>query len=122
MERSGGRGLVALAGLLAAHRALAPARGLRVVDQVAEVVGQTRGTDAGGLEHLAGAEFAGARLPMPARLLIGEHDPLGAVLAAGFERRGEDAAYEIVPGAGHFLPEERPALVADRALALLGRS
>ena len=59
---------------------------------------------------------------MPSRLLIGEHDPLGAHMAAGFERRGEDAAYEIVPGVGHFLPEERPALVAERALALLERA
>ena len=64
--------------------------------------------------------FAGARLEMPARLLIGERDPLGAQLAAGFERHGADAAWEIVPGAGHFLPEERPALVAERARALLG--
>ena len=67
-----------------------------------------------------GGSFAGARLPMPARLLIGEHDPLGAALAAGFERHGEDAGHEIVPGAGHFLPEERPAVVAERALELLG--
>jgi pimeloyl-ACP methyl ester carboxylesterase len=64
-------------------------------------------------------EFAGARLEMPTRLLIGEHDPLGAHLAAGIERHGPDAAHEIVPGAGHFLPEERPALVAERARALL---
>ena len=67
-----------------------------------------------------GGRFAGARLEMPARLLIGEHDPLGAALAAGFERHGADAAYEVVPGAGHFLPEERPAVVAERALELIG--
>ncbi len=72
----------------------------------------------GELAASAGGGFAGARLPMPARLLIGERDPLGAALAAGFERHGEDAAHEVVPGAGHFLPEERPALVAERALEL----
>ena len=73
-------------------------------------------------EFLAPArgEFAGGRLEMPARLIIGEHDPLGAQLAAGFERRGADASWEVVPGAGHFLPEERPELVSERALALLG--
>ena len=64
--------------------------------------------------------FAGKRLEMPARLLIGEHDPLGAALAAGLEHHGADAATEVVPGAGHFLPEERPELVSERALALLG--
>ena len=63
--------------------------------------------------------FAGRRLEMPARLLIGEHDPLGSALVAGFERHGPDAAWEVVPGAGHFLPEERPALVAERAVALV---
>jgi pimeloyl-ACP methyl ester carboxylesterase len=67
-----------------------------------------------------GGRFAGARLAMPARLMIGEHDPLGAALAAGFERRGDDAAWEVVPGVGHFLPEERPAVVVERALELLG--
>ena len=69
----------------------------------------------------AGGRFDGARLAMPARLLIGEHDPLGAHMAAGFERRGDDAAFEIVPGAGHFLAEERPAVVADHFLDLRKR-
>jgi pimeloyl-ACP methyl ester carboxylesterase len=64
-------------------------------------------------------KFAGRRLEMPSRLLIGEHDPLGAQLAAGFERHGADASWEIVDGVGHFLPEERPAVVAERAQALL---
>jgi len=68
---------------------------------------------------LAG-RFPGTRLAVPARLLIGEHDPLGPALAAGFERHGDDAAHEVVPGAGHFLPEERPAVVAERMRELFG--
>ncbi|NUT56861.1 MAG: alpha/beta hydrolase [Thermoleophilia bacterium] len=68
---------------------------------------------------LAGGAFKGGRFTMPARLLIGEHDPLGAHLVKGFERHGVDAAWEVVPGAGHFLPEERPQVVSERALALL---
>ncbi len=67
-----------------------------------------------------GSAFKGGRFTMPSRLLIGEHDPLGAHMAAGFERHGDDAAWEVVPGAGHFLPEERPAVVAERAVALAG--
>ena len=67
----------------------------------------------------SGGQYAGARLAMPARLLIGEHDPLGPALAAGIERHGDDAAHEVVPGAGHFLPEERPELVVARARELL---
>ena len=67
---------------------------------------------------LIGRQFADGRFAMPARLLIGEHDPLGAHLVKGFERHGADAEWEIVPGAGHFLPEERPAVVAERAKAL----
>ena len=63
--------------------------------------------------------FENRRLEMPARLLIGERDPLGAALAAGFERHGADAAHEVVPDVGHFLPEERPQIVVERARELL---
>ena len=66
---------------------------------------------------LAGG-FKGRRLGVPSRLLIGDRDPLGAELAAGFERHGDDAASEVVPDCGHFMPEERPAVVAERARAL----
>ena len=52
------------------------------------------------------------RPQMPARLLVGRRDPLGLYIAEGFP--GE---VEIVDGAGHFLPEEAPALVAERIRA-----
>jgi pimeloyl-ACP methyl ester carboxylesterase len=63
-------------------------------------------------KNLMGA-FRGRRFAMPARLLHGRRDPLGRELVQGF--KGE---VEFVDGAGHFLPEEKPALVAERIRAM----
>jgi pimeloyl-ACP methyl ester carboxylesterase len=63
-------------------------------------------------KNLMGA-FRGRRFAMPARLLHGRRDPLGRELVQGF--KGE---IEFVDGAGHFLPEEKPALVAERIRAM----
>ena len=61
--------------------------------------------------------FARERFAMPARLLMGRRDPIAA-FAGGFERHGADAAVEMIDGCGHFVPEERPQLVAERAREL----
>jgi pimeloyl-ACP methyl ester carboxylesterase len=63
--------------------------------------------------------FAGRRLGVPARLVVGREDPLDAGFAEGFERHGDDAQAEILEGCGHFVPEERPARVAEHARALI---
>ena len=61
------------------------------------------------------------RLTMPTRIMIGAGDPaIRPFLLDGAEREADDLAVEIVPGCGHFVPEERPALVAERARALFG--
>jgi pimeloyl-ACP methyl ester carboxylesterase len=73
------------------------------------------------LPAAARGAFAGKRLAMPSRLLFGRRDPLGTVFAEGFERRGDQASLELVDRAGHFLPEERPELVAERAREVFSR-
>lgn len=62
--------------------------------------------------------YSGRRLTMPTRLLFGRRDGLGPELAEGLERHGDDAQVEFIDGCGHFVPEERPDLVAERARAL----
>ena len=65
--------------------------------------------------------FAGQRLDIPTRLLFGANDfyiPL-AVLEE-VEAHGDDLTLEVVRGCSHWLPEERPDLIADRAMALFG--
>jgi pimeloyl-ACP methyl ester carboxylesterase len=65
--------------------------------------------------------FAGQRLEAPTRLLFGADDfyiPL-AVLE-GVESHGDDLTLEVVTGCSHWMPEELPDLIADRAQALFG--
>jgi pimeloyl-ACP methyl ester carboxylesterase len=68
----------------------------------------------------AAGAFKGRRLGVPARLVVGRRDALGPVFAEGFEHHGDDAAWEVLEGCGHFVPEERPAEVAARARELFG--
>jgi len=63
--------------------------------------------------------YEGLRLTMPSRLLIaGDDQAVPELLARGFEPYAEDMTLEVVEGCGHFMPEERPELVARRALEL----
>jgi pimeloyl-ACP methyl ester carboxylesterase len=72
------------------------------------------------LVHEAG-RAPGGRLHVPTRLMTGNQDhAVPPVLLEGAEREADDLAVEIVPGCGHFLPEEAPELVAERALAPFG--
>jgi pimeloyl-ACP methyl ester carboxylesterase len=70
----------------------------------------------------AAGRFKDKRLGVPARLIVGRRDMLGPVFAEGFEHHGDDAAWEVLEGCGHFVPEERPDEVAERARTLFRRS
>jgi pimeloyl-ACP methyl ester carboxylesterase len=70
------------------------------------------------LRTLAATARGGAPEPrstVPTLLMIGARDmAVTPELAAGFEHVGADTRTEVVPGAGHFIPDTHPQLVAAR--------
>ncbi len=69
-----------------------------------------------------GPDVSQMRLTRPTRFLFGLAD--GAItphVLRGIERRGGDLTVELVPDSGHFICEEKPELVADRARELFAR-
>ena len=67
--------------------------------------------------------YDGMRLTVPTRLLLGSKDTaISPLLIRGFEPHADQMATEIVAGAGHFLPEERPELVVQRATELFSNA
>jgi pimeloyl-ACP methyl ester carboxylesterase len=62
--------------------------------------------------------YADARLEVPTRLVMGEDDPLPHQ-AIRYERHTDDMSLELVPGCGHFIADEMPDLVAERAREFL---
>ena len=63
----------------------------------------------------------GQRLRVPTRIMLGARDPaIPVVLLDGAEDDADDVRVEIVPECGHFVAEEHPALVAQRARELFG--
>jgi len=94
-----------------------------------EVYEATMGSDAGAmattamyrsfllkeLPAIALGRYRDARLDVPTQLIVGERDPITRVSALdGYERHAPCMTVERVPDAGHFLPEERARLIAQR--------
>ena len=60
--------------------------------------------------------YLSQRLETPTRVLYGREEGIDPALLGGFERNADDMRLEVVDGAAHFLVDERPDLVAQRAL------
>ena len=70
---------------------------------------------------LARGRYRALRLTVPTRVLFGIEDGvMSPDQLEGFEPYADDMAVELVPGCGHFIADERPDLVAERALAFFG--
>jgi pimeloyl-ACP methyl ester carboxylesterase len=60
--------------------------------------------------------YARSRLTVPTRMLFGTDDAaLRPEALAGYQRHADDMEVEFVPGCGHFIADEMPDLVAERA-------
>jgi pimeloyl-ACP methyl ester carboxylesterase len=71
--------------------------------------------------ELARGRYAKARLTVPTKLLFGTGDQaLKHTILAGAERQAEAMEVERVEGCGHFIADERPELVAERAREFFG--
>ena len=57
-------------------------------------------------------------LTVPTRLVVGDRDPIAS--PALLEGAPADLGVEVLPGVGHFVPEEAPEVVAQRVRALFG--
>jgi pimeloyl-ACP methyl ester carboxylesterase len=65
--------------------------------------------------------FEGQRLQAPTRLLFGADDfYIPVAVLEEVEAHGVDLTLEVVKGCSHWMPEERPDLIADQARALFG--
>jgi pimeloyl-ACP methyl ester carboxylesterase len=63
--------------------------------------------------------FEQQQLQAPTQLLLGAHDfYIPVAVLEEIEAHGADLTLEVVEGCSHWMPEERPDLIADRARAM----
>jgi pimeloyl-ACP methyl ester carboxylesterase len=66
---------------------------------------------------ILGGRYRDQRLRVPTLLVFGSRDPvIRGERLRGWEEHADDMRIEEIDG-GHFLPDEQPAIVADRAIA-----
>jgi pimeloyl-ACP methyl ester carboxylesterase len=63
--------------------------------------------------------YRSIRLHVPTLHLNGEQDPLTRGVSDSYRRYAEHMQLELIPGCGHFMPEERPAWLLERLLPFL---
>jgi pimeloyl-ACP methyl ester carboxylesterase len=69
---------------------------------------------------IARGRYAGIRLTVPTLLVFGTEDfVLRPEMLAGYQQHADRMEVELVEGCGHFIADECPALVADRARRFL---
>lgn len=72
---------------------------------------------------IIGRRYRHARLEIPTVILAGAQDPtLPPELFAGAEKHGTDVRLLVIQGAGQFLADERPDVVAETARELFART
>jgi pimeloyl-ACP methyl ester carboxylesterase len=70
---------------------------------------------------IVGGRWRSHRLTVPTRIVFGERDRyVSAKLLPGHEPYADDLQVELVPDSGHFIANEKPGLVAERARAFFG--
>ena len=73
------------------------------------------------LPGIVRGRYEGQRLTMPVKVLHGTADPvIRPFMVEAFREHADDLDIEWAHGTGHFIADEQPALVAERALAFLG--
>lgn len=73
------------------------------------------------LPRLKKGHYRSRRSSVPTRILAGDADPvIRADILTGFEPYADDMSVEEIGGCGHFIAEERPDLVIERARELFG--
>lgn len=71
------------------------------------------------LTRLKRGHYRSQRSSVPTRLLFGEADPvIRREIVEGYEPYADEMSIEEIPGCGHFVAEEKPGLVVERARAL----
>ena len=72
---------------------------------------------------IARGRYGGQRLTVPTLFMIGDRDLLyNEELIDLLRENADDVEIEVVGGAGHFLPEERPDLVRERVAGFLAKA